>query len=150
MISTTDRPTAEPPMTEEIHRKFWKIRGGQELAAMRDIENARSHSDTKVKRYLDAMLPADKQTEAEDMGDIILADDITTNHYHGTQPGKEEPQTKPLPKTSTLSKALIAAALLTGGAGIGMGVNALLKQPTDHPTFTDTDNVTIGVPTVTD
>ena len=114
-----------------------------------------SHSRRKASRYLDEMLPGNGEPEEDQMGDIIIADDITIG-----MPAKPEPPAETVPakevalKKSFLSPLLkFALAAGIGGTGLGAGVGIPLaisgrldRDRVVTPRDTDTDTDTHLVP----
>ena len=92
------------------------------------------------------------EPEDEDMSQQVLIRSPITHHHHYEQPATPTPepaapaQQPADPKSNWLGKAAVAAALLAGGAGAGVGASALLgafdkPQPASQGVDTDTDTI---------
>ena len=98
---------------------------------------------------------SDESLEDEDMSQRVFIRSPITHHHHYVQPSSpSEPTPEPAapaqqpaePKSNWLGKAAVAAALLAGGAGAGVGASALLgafdkPQPAAPSVDTDTDTI---------
>lgn len=137
------------PMMEQVLGKFFKLKGAQEAVMILDQAQTLAQSQDRISRYTNEMLPgkAGELPTADDM-EILIADDITENHYH---------QAAEKTKSSILPKLITAGALLAGGGLGGAGGAALiLSQLAGDKTvpvaqeYTDTDTRTILSGSVSD
>ena len=156
-ISQEDLMTLPQNLREKITSKFLKLKAGEEASHLQDQIAMTSHSRRKADRYLDQMLPPSGEAEEDQMGDIIIADDITIG-----MPAKPEPPAEAPPvntqevalKKSLLSPLLkFALAAGIGGTGLGAGVGIpiaisklLDRTPVVTPQAPDTDTDTHLVP----
>ena len=84
------------------------------------------------------MAPSTSEDEDENMGDIIVTGDVYGNRAIEALQG-QPPSTGPR-SLGILSKLIVAASLLAGGAGAGVLVNEFLSS--DPPAAVDTDTAT--------
>ena len=164
-MSSTNMPDGLPEdlgqlpenLKQRVLKKFLKIRAATLASHLQHQQATTAHSRRKADRYLDEMLPG-QPGEASDLGDIIIADDITLST--GKEPVEEQPGVEktaavaavsapvdsPTPQKSWLSTvaryglALALGGLGGGGLSIAMG---LLSPPppaaVPSPPSVDTD-----------
>jgi len=156
-ISQEDLMTLPQNLREKLTAKFLKLKAGEEASHLQDQIATTSHSRRKADRYLDEMLPGNGEAE-EQMGDIIIADDITIGMPAKPEPPAEAPpvntQEVALKSKSLLSPLLkFALAAGIGGSGLGAGVGIPLaiskfldRTPVVTPQAPNTDTDTHLVP----
>ena len=77
----------------------------------------------------------DERDEDDDMGDSFsIAGDTTHHHYPTPEPSAPQPTPPPTqPGLTPLQKAVVAAGLIVGGLGAGLGLAALLNKDQQPP-----------------
>lgn len=110
-------------------------------AARKRVDDSHKLQMFKLKETIGYEPNEEAPAEEEDMGGISVAGDT---HITISAPPEQKPMQVVTKAKSLLPGALVAAALLGGGSGIGYIVNDLLKpQPAAPPAANDTDTDTI-------